>query len=501
MTKPREDSWGTILALAEPLTICRCRTRDALLPVVRPVASLKPGSLGMPEIKLRIDDLVLDHDNPRISHAAGQQEALQKIVHDQRTKLVKLAQSIVEYGLNPMDRFLVLQRNQTPKKYISLEGNRRVAVFILLTKPVVMTGLEMPPPMKRIFERLATDFKKSRIEPLACFELSSREEGRYWLNLRHNIGHEGAGVDNWKSLAKRRFEGKPPAVQALELITERAGLTKTEQASITDKFPTSTLERILENRQARLELGFDIKDGKLITKLPAAEIVKPLKKIILDLATKRTQVGKLMKTDDMLRYVRDDLGKANLPDLSKAQAEARGLDEIPTSEFSKIRPSVVRRKPDPSDRREIVPKGCPINVKDNRIAEIYKELRTLKLEEGPSPAPNAIAVLLRVFLELSVDHFLDSNDIKLTKPKPGGGEYFRSLDDKVQEAIDILVKKGVPADKLAAVIRSLSDKASPLHSETLHAYIHNRFDTPSPAQLKAAWDRAQPLFERIWPDV
>ena len=63
----------------------------------------------MPEISLKIADLVLDHDNPRISHAAGQQEALQKIVHDQKTKLVKLAQSIAERGLNPMDRFLVLR--------------------------------------------------------------------------------------------------------------------------------------------------------------------------------------------------------------------------------------------------------------------------------------------------------------------------------------------------------------------------------------------------------
>lgn len=83
----------------------------------------------MPEIKLKIEDLVLDHDNPRISHAAGQQEALQKIVSDQRVKLVKLAHSIVEHGLNPMDRFLVLQLNRSPKQYISLEGNRRVAVF------------------------------------------------------------------------------------------------------------------------------------------------------------------------------------------------------------------------------------------------------------------------------------------------------------------------------------------------------------------------------------
>ena len=60
----------------------------------------------MGPIDLKIEDLVLDHENPRITHAEGQQEALQKIVKDQKTKLVKLAQSIAEKGLNPMDRFL-----------------------------------------------------------------------------------------------------------------------------------------------------------------------------------------------------------------------------------------------------------------------------------------------------------------------------------------------------------------------------------------------------------
>jgi hypothetical protein len=83
----------------------------------------------MAELKLKIADLVLDHDNPRISHAAGQQEALQKIVQDQKTKLVKLAQSIADHGLNPMDRFLVLQLNQTPKRYISLGGQSPCCCF------------------------------------------------------------------------------------------------------------------------------------------------------------------------------------------------------------------------------------------------------------------------------------------------------------------------------------------------------------------------------------
>jgi hypothetical protein len=184
--------------------------------------------------------------------------------------------------------------------------------------------------------------------------------------------------------------------------------------------------------------------------------------------------------------------------MSKERVQERSLDEIPTSEFSKVRPTVARRKLDPSDRKEVVPKGAPINVTDPRIAEIFKELRTLKLEEGPSPAPNAIAVLLRVFLEMSVDHYLDHNGGSL-KAVDNGRERWKKLDRKLTEVIDMLVKSGVPETRLAVVRRSVDVKTSPMNVELFHMYVHERVATPSPAELKAAWNNAQFLFEKIWP--
>lgn len=451
----------------------------------------------MPDIKLKIDDLVLDHDNPRIPSAAGQQDALQKVIRDQKTKLVGLAESIIEHGLNPMDRLLVLRLNQTPVKFISLEGNRRIAVLRMLTNPAVMSGLDMANPTKRAFERMAKTFKKNVIEPISCFELPSREAAKYWLDLRHNIGHDGAGIEDWKTLAKRRAEGGTPIVlQVLDLVTERSGLSSAERNAITDSFPTSTLERFLENRAARRELGIDVKDGNLVTKLPADEVARPLKKIVLDLATKQTRVNRLMKTEDMLSYLRTDLGKAYLPDMSKARGKERTLAQIPVAEFTKVQTKGPRRKPDPSDRKEVVPRNCKLNVTQNRIADIYKELRGLKLDD----APNAIAVLLRVFLELSVDYFLVKHGGALDFTPPGASRpKWKTLDEKLAEVVGIVVKIGVAQNKLKAITRAVTSKASPMHSDLLHQYIHDQYQTPVPRDLKAAWDHAQPLFECIWP--
>lgn len=267
----------------------------------------------MPAIDLEVKDLVLDHDNPRFTHAEGQQDALQKVVANQKTKLVKLAQSIAERGLNPMDRLLVLRVHEKPERFIALEGNRRVAVFKMLTNPSVMTGLDMPPPMRSILTKLAAQFSKSKVEPIACFELISRQDGDYWLRLRHKGEMQGAGIVGWTGIQSARYDRRSPALQAFEMVLERGGLPADQRTKISERFP-------------------------------------------------------------------------------------------------------------------LVP-----------------------------------------------------------------------LHKKLQETVAILEKVGVPRTQLVAVSRSLSVAHSPFNVELFHLYVHERFATPSPAELKAAWNNAQPLFERIWP--
>ncbi len=271
----------------------------------------------MPEIKLRIKDLVLDNENPRITHSEGQQEALQKIVKDQRTKLAKLAESIAGHGLNPMDRLLVLRINQKPEHFIALEGNRRVAALKMLANPAVMSGLEMSLTMRGKLESIAENFSPSIVEPIECFELGSRQEGDYWLELRHRGENQGMGIVDWTPLASQRFRTRSPAIQALDLVTERGGLTADQRSKITDRFPITTLQRFIEDRAVRKEIGLDVKRGKLVTELSAAEILKPLRRIVLDLATRERQVGSLMKTGQMLSYVRA-FDKSSKPALSTA---------------------------------------------------------------------------------------------------------------------------------------------------------------------------------------
>lgn len=108
--------------------------------------------------------------------------------------------------------------------------------------------------------------------------------------------------------------------------------------------------------------------------------------------------------------------------------------------------------------------------------------------------------MLRVFLELSVDHFLESNGGTLRFTPPGASrERFKSLDKKLAEVVDMLVSMNVPREHFTSVLRDLSKDDSPMHLDLFHRYVHDRFATPSISDLTAAWDHAQPLFEKIWP--
>ena len=82
----------------------------------------------MAGIDLTLDELLLDLENPRISRGESQREALQKIIEDQDVKLVVLAESIVEDGLNPMIAGLSYARRA---RLGSMSSLRATAVSLL----------------------------------------------------------------------------------------------------------------------------------------------------------------------------------------------------------------------------------------------------------------------------------------------------------------------------------------------------------------------------------
>lgn len=373
----------------------------------------------MVALRLKLRDLSLDLQNPRISKSDSQREALQKIIDDQDLKLVVLAESIVEDGLNPMDRWLVLKISDKPKKYTVLEGNRRLAALSILNNSAVLNDLEVRTPVKKHLQRLASEFDLSAIEPIDCFEVQERSEGAAWINQRHTGQNKGRGIVSWEGVQTARFRGSDPALQAFEFVREYGDLTEEEKEELADRFPITTLDRLLSTPAVRSAIGVEIGEAKLKTDLPLSEVIKPLRRIVLDLAKSIVNVTKLKSKDQQVTYVSSL--KSDLPDLrnrTKVFVPIESIDEkqepVTKRVTSSPKTAAVKKKRE-YKRTTLIPRDCYLTVSNPKIAEIAKELRKLSLEEYP----HSISVLFRVFLELSVDQHLTSNRISLTEKDRG----------------------------------------------------------------------------------
>jgi len=348
---------------------------------------------------LKIDQLELDLWNPRINKAEGQYEVMQRIIEDQDIKLAILAESIAEEGLNPMDRLLVM-KSERKGKFVVLEGNRRTLVLKILNSPAVLTGLDVRPGLRKRLDKAAEQFDPSGVEPIDCFEVADRTEAGPWLLLRHSGENNGKGIVDWSGVAGKRFRGNDPALQALDFVRQHGVLSEEQRDLLDDRFPITTLDRLLSTPAVRKQIGLEIRDGKLMTSLPAEEVLKPLRSIVLDLAEKKVNVTKLKLRDQQIDYVTHRIEGA---DIGKRSGTARPLERIDESDFpvpSSKAPAKKAQRATP--RTKIVPKHCRLNVTNAKTDEIYMELRTMRLDTFP----NAIAVMLRVFIENSVDHYM-----------------------------------------------------------------------------------------------
>jgi hypothetical protein len=323
-----------------------------------------------------------------------------------------------------MDRLLVLKDNDG--KYIVLEGNRRALALKLLSNPAVLGGLNVRSALQKRFETLAVRFDKTNVEPLACYEVETRAEGTTWIELRHKGEDEGRGIVGWSTEAISRFKGRDPALQALDFVRQHSTLTNNQKQMLAGKFPLSTLDRLLSTPTVREKIGVEMKDDKLLTSLPADEAIKPLKRIVLDLAEKKINVTQLKSVKQQSAYIAS-IAPMDMPDLSQKTKDLRPIEDIDQSQFvptvnASPSPKTVRAQKI-APRLVLVPKACRLNVTNNNTLEIYRELGSLKLTHFP----NAIAVLLRVFMENSVDHYLEKKNIKLKfTPKGSTKEIFKT---------------------------------------------------------------------------
>lgn len=444
----------------------------------------------MGNLELNLDELHLDLLNPRFDGLANQRDALEKIVRSQGSKLVNLAEDIVANGLSPAHRLLVAKvPGRGNKGYTVLDGNRRLAALRVLSNPTVLDGMSSVGDLTaQKLRKLAKDFDVSEVEPLDAYVCKNEAEARHWIEAIHTGENDGRGVVGWDGIATARYRGKNTSLKVLDFVRAAGKFTPEEEAAL-ERFPITNLDRLLATPDVRELLGLTQEGGDLLSDLPQAELLRALKKVVSDLASGEVTVGKLKGKEDRIEYVRS-LG-SHLPDLSKRTGTPEPLDRLATSAQAKAHTSATAAAKSRSllDRKALIPGNSqtPLNINDQKLQQMCKELRKLPLESYPI----SVAASFRVFLELSLDHY------GLEKKLPGFHADL-ALKRKLELVADGLQSAGASKRDLQAFRALASNPHSALSIDRLHGVIHSRYALPTASELRSGWAEVQVAFTKIW---
>ena len=447
---------------------------------------------------IKVEKLLLDVSNPRHDILGSQSETLREIILDQKGKLVKLAKDILDFGINPSELTIVTPSEVESDKFIVLEGNRRLAALILLSDPTMAAlgyDLGQTNKLKLYGER----YKDNPIDRLPCVVFKKHDDANHWIELRHTGENEGRGVVTWRAKEKARFnelQGKPsPAFQVLEFVKKNANLNK-EDLEYLKKPNISSIERLISDPNVREALGVDITDGYVNANYPSGEIINGLTKLVMDVATQRISVDYIRHKEDRESYI-SGFAEEYLPDINSKPIKTWKLQ----SQIGSVKPSVLPSKgvtgaisgkkgvPLSTSRKALIPSSCVLKVKNApRINKIYRELRDLEIDHFE----NSGAVMLRVFLELSLEEYAKRNQIPFDK-----NTRLSAMLQKV--AGHMKANNFMTPAELKPIRVAYSSKDSLFSSDTLHAYVHNPDFAPKSKDLKVTWDNFEKFFKAMWP--
>jgi hypothetical protein len=456
---------------------------------------------------VKFQRIAVDELNPRQAPQEGQREAIRTLVHEQRDKILNLASDVNEDGLSQGERFMVIESGDARMPYISIDGNRRLVALKILEDTSLVDGV-LSAGYMRTLKKQAEIFSKNPISEVEIVIYPDRETGAPWVARRHSAGLGGRGQDGWGTEEKIRFDAwrneddGTPEYQLLQFVRSHASLTTAEQTQFT-KFPLTTLRRVITTEYAKKKFGYEITEGKIVTSHTDDEFIKPFKRLFLELTNpdrkQRLKVDQL-KTNKLQEEYFDKYPEADLPSATAPAAVPHKVGDTvqlvvaPTKPAAKKPTKSKNGKQTTSERLQTIPKDCQLTITEQRILDIYDELQNKLIA---NTTRNACAVLLRVFIELSADDFLNRYPTIPVTSK--GTRLDATLGDKLWAIATYAKDNNLLTQEQAEVVKEGTAKENFLapRVRSMHTYVHTA-NTPLIGDLQAHWNNVEPLMKVIW---
>jgi hypothetical protein len=395
-----------------------------------------------------ISALEINRANDRHDELENETAAIAWLFNNKEAHMRKLTKDIVEAG----------RLYETPlvwpagKKFIVYDGNRRVTCFKLLSDP-----------------------KRAPSSELQEFFRTQRSKIDEILFRRHTGSLGGVGQSKWDDRQKAIFVRRTGKGDGSTVADEIEKLLAQSKLLPEKQIPRSTLNRLLSAEPFRNRLGFTMAKGKFAFTHDETTSMAALARVAEDLSKRKLVLGDIWDVDGKRGYL-DKLEKEGvLPTADHSKAAGSTASEK-TKPKAASKP--IRSKPQP--RTTLIPQiefGIAWPGRLERHRNIWNELQwDLNLADHK----NAISVLLRVLLELSVENYLNQ-----TKLNVGAND---KLAAKVLKIGKMMKADGLLDEKQLGMINKFQHSEQIVSSDTLNRYVHSSNFAPSPDHLKTIWD-------------
>lgn len=379
---------------------------------------------------------------------------------------------------------------------VVLEGNRRVTAYKLLLDPTLTDDESL----QGFFRELKSKIEIDENSLLECLVTEDKEQGLRYIDRKHANGNNevGWGDTERAHYNKRRGNAKKDELFkiALAKVIKDLDFPEALKEQVLGFGFVTTFYRILNSSPAWDLFGFSLNDdGDLVSTDP--DFKEKLKVIILNVLEQQDFEGNkinsrsLNKNEDIEGY----LGSIKKEDAKKAEEkiEDKTQEDIFGQETIQVTKTDARRSnPKSTSRSYLIPKTCILTIDETKINNVYRELKDdLLLDDSNKAVPNAVGVLFRVFLEITLDFFLDKEGIAINPDTKLAGKITKVADH--METSNIATK-----NQLKNIRRVAIANTSILSIDGFHDYVHSYKAQPGSSDLKQKWDNLQEFFELLW---
>lgn len=426
-----------------------------------------------PEQKLiEISKLMVNPENPRFEPVANQTKAIELMLEKKEDEIKNLAKDIIHNGMNPVESLMVVSKEG---KYLPLDGNRRVVALTLLNNPNKTSNQDL----REFFNKMKDTYSKQIPNRVSCTVFENEDDAHHWIELKHTGKNKGVGVDPWTSEQRQRFlQSSSRSVLVFDLA-DKYGIDRKD-------VDATNLERLMSTSHVCNKVGISFAKGELTKKKSESEIKNNLKEVFAKMSENTFKVREIYSKGDREMWIDNILGKETSTKTKTSSIKEDIKESIKES---------TKSLPKSTNRKHLIPKDVELVIKQNKINNIFRELRDdLVLDGSKKATPNAAGVLFRVFLEASLYHYLQKKGITI-QPRS-------NITQMIDKVTNYMEKESIASSNQLKNIRITSSKSKDiLHIDRFHEYVHNSTIHPESDSLKAKWDNLQEFFEILWNDI